>query len=83
MVDLFFTILQTILKLLVGQDDELRHIIPILLGCSEKDVVEGNYVQMSVVPDVVDLMKETAFSHLMEVRWTILVGVSFELMGVN
>ncbi|XP_022992154.1 pumilio homolog 23-like [Cucurbita maxima] len=60
-------VIQTILKLLVGQDDELRHIIPILLGCSEKDVVEGNYVQISVVPDVVDLMKETAFSHLMEV----------------
>ncbi|XP_008462236.2 pumilio homolog 23 [Cucumis melo] len=60
-------VIQTILKLLVGQDEELRHIIPILLGCSEKDVLEGNYVQISVVPDVVDLMKETAFSHLMEV----------------
>lgn len=62
---------------MVGEDDELRHIIPTLLGCSEKDVVEGNYVQISVVPDVVDLMKETAFSHLMEVRWTILVVVNF------
>ncbi|KAA0059354.1 pumilio-like protein 23 [Cucumis melo var. makuwa] len=60
-------VIQTILKLLVGQDEELRHIIPILLGCSEKDVLEGNHVQISVVPDVVDLMKETAFSHLMEV----------------
>lgn len=55
---------------MVGQDDELRHIIPILLGCSEKDFVEGNYISISVVPYVVDLMKETAFSHLMEVRWT-------------
>ncbi|XP_038898236.1 pumilio homolog 23 isoform X1 [Benincasa hispida] len=60
-------VIQTILKLLVGQDDELRHIIPTLLGCSEKDVAEGSYVQISAVPDVVDLMKETAFSHLMEV----------------
>ena len=67
----------------MGQDDELSHIIPILLGCSEKDSVEVNYIQISVVRDVIDLMKETAFSHLMEVRCTILVGVAFELMGVN
>ncbi|KAG7025929.1 Pumilio-like 23, partial [Cucurbita argyrosperma subsp. argyrosperma] len=60
-------VIQTILKSLVGQDDELSHIIPILLGCSEKDSVEGNYIQISVVRDVINLMKETAFSHLMEV----------------
>lgn len=61
----------------MGQDDELRHIIPILLGCSEEEAVGGTFIQISVVPDVVDLMKETAFSHLMEVRCTIPDGVIF------
>uniref|UniRef100_A0A2N9GA21 PUM-HD domain-containing protein n=1 Tax=Fagus sylvatica TaxID=28930 RepID=A0A2N9GA21_FAGSY len=57
----------TALKLLVGNDEELLHAIPILLGCTKKDIVEGNYIEMAVVRDVGDLMKETAFSRLMEV----------------
>ncbi|XP_050285105.1 pumilio homolog 23 isoform X2 [Quercus robur] len=60
-------VLQASLKLLVGNDEELLHVILILLGCTKKDFVEGNFIEMAVVQDVVDLMKETSFSHLMEV----------------
>ena len=52
---------------MVGNDEELLHAIPILLGCTKKDIVEGNYIEMAVVRDIGDLMKETAFSRLMEV----------------
>ncbi|KAK0598056.1 hypothetical protein LWI29_031154 [Acer saccharum] len=60
-------VLQTALKLLVGHDQELLKIIPTLLGCSKENVREGNLIEMTVVGDVLELMKETAFSHLMEV----------------
>lgn len=52
----------------MGNDEELLHVILILLGCTKKDFVEGNFIEMAVVRDVVDLVKETAFSHLMEVN---------------
>ncbi|KAJ0039168.1 hypothetical protein Pint_21954 [Pistacia integerrima] len=60
-------VLQASLKLLVGHDEELLKIIPVLLGCKKENVVEGNFIEMSVVSSIVDLMKETAYSHLMEV----------------
>ncbi|KAK2652146.1 hypothetical protein Ddye_012002 [Dipteronia dyeriana] len=60
-------VLQTALKLLVGHDQDLLKIIPTLLGCSKENVGEGNLIEMTVVGDVLELMKETAFSHLMEV----------------
>ncbi|XP_035539256.1 pumilio homolog 23 isoform X2 [Juglans regia] len=60
-------VLQTALKLLAGNDEELLHAIPILLGCNKEDILEGNYIEMDIVRNVVNLMKETAFSHLMEV----------------
>ncbi|KAL5755452.1 hypothetical protein ACOSQ2_020198 [Xanthoceras sorbifolium] len=60
-------VLQTALKLLTGHDQELLKIIPILLGCSKENVGEGHLIEMTVVRDVLELMKETAYSHLMEV----------------
>lgn len=63
----FFSSWQTALKLLVKHDEELLKLIPVLLGCKKENVVEGNFVEMSVVSSIVDLMKETAYSHLMEV----------------
>ncbi|KAG2722487.1 hypothetical protein I3760_02G130300 [Carya illinoinensis] len=60
-------VLQTALKLLAGNDEELLHAIPILLGCNKEAILEGNYIKMDIVRDVVKLMKEPAFSHLMEV----------------
>lgn len=60
-------VLQTALRLLVGNDLELLQIISILLGSNKENVVEGNFIPMTVVHDVLNLMKETAYSHLMEV----------------
>lgn len=60
-------VLQTALRLLVGNDPELLQIISILLGSNKENVVEGNFIPMTVVHDVLNLMKETAYSHLMEV----------------
>lgn len=48
-------------------DQELLQIIPILLGCRKENVVEGNFVEITIVRGLLDLMKETAYSHLMEV----------------
>lgn len=60
-------VLQTALRLLVGNDPELLQIISILLGSNKENVVEGNFIPMTVVHDVLNLTKETAYSHLMEV----------------
>ncbi|KAL7599678.1 pumilio homolog 23 [Lactuca sativa] len=53
-------VLQTALKLLAGYEDELLHAVPIILGC------KGNFIDKNVVKRLLSLMKETAFSHLME-----------------
>ncbi|KAF8393704.1 hypothetical protein HHK36_021951 [Tetracentron sinense] len=63
----FLLFLQTALKLLAGEDQELLHVIPILLGCHEKDTVEGNFIEITDVQSIVALLKDTAYSHLMEV----------------
>lgn len=63
---------QTALKLLAGCDEELLQIIPILLGCSKEDSVVGDLIKSSLVQDIAHLMKETAFSHLMEVSHLLL-----------
>lgn len=60
-------VLQTALKLLAGHDQELLHIIPILFGCKKENIGEGNVLEITVVQDIVKSMKETAYSHLMEV----------------
>ncbi|XP_071716209.1 pumilio homolog 23 [Rutidosis leptorrhynchoides] len=53
-------VLQTALKLLVGYEDELLHAIPVILGC------KGNLIENNIAKRLLRLMKETAFSHLME-----------------
>ncbi|KAJ9537636.1 LOW QUALITY PROTEIN: hypothetical protein OSB04_030369 [Centaurea solstitialis] len=57
----------TALKMLVGYDQELLHAIPIILGCNGVDASEGNLIDSNVVKRLKSLMKEAAFSHLMEV----------------
>ncbi|KAK4791638.1 hypothetical protein SAY86_032051 [Trapa natans] len=59
-------VIQTALKLLAG-DEELFKIIPILLGCKKENIKEENFIQMDEVRDVLNLVKETSYSHLMEV----------------
>ncbi|KAL4178895.1 hypothetical protein AMTRI_Chr13g117430 [Amborella trichopoda] len=61
-------VLQTVLKLLEGDDEELLHIIPILLGCNARDVTwEGEILSIVSSQAVLGLIKDPAFSHLMEV----------------
>lgn len=60
---------QTALKLLVGHEQELLYIIPILLGCKMEDGVGGNLIEISPALNLLSLMKETAYSRLMEVSF--------------
>ncbi|KAF7843691.1 pumilio-like protein 23 [Senna tora] len=57
----------TALKLLVGDDEELLHVIPILLGCKENKTSDGNLMETLRKEELVNLLKEPAFSRLMEV----------------
>nr|XP_043623770.1 pumilio homolog 23 [Erigeron canadensis]XP_043623771.1 pumilio homolog 23 [Erigeron canadensis] len=54
-------VLQTALKLLVGYEQELLLAIPVILGC------KGNLIDNNAAKRLLGLMKETAFSHMMEV----------------
>ncbi|XP_043705720.1 pumilio homolog 23 isoform X3 [Telopea speciosissima] len=60
-------VMQTALRLLAGEDQELMHAIPILLGCSEKNIAKGKFIEASMVQDILATLKDTAYSHLMEV----------------
>jgi nucleolar protein 9 len=55
------------LKLFAGHDQQLLQIIPVLLDCRKENLTEGNFIEMTAVGDIVKLMKEAAYSHLMEV----------------
>lgn len=60
-------VLQAALKLLGGQDELLLHIIPIILGCSTKKSIDCNLTEMVIGQELLSLMEENGFSHLMEV----------------
>ncbi|KAJ6942744.1 pumilio [Populus alba x Populus x berolinensis] len=60
-------VFQTALKLFAGHDQQLLQIIPVLLDCRKENLTEGNFIEMTAVGDIVELMKEAAYSHLMEV----------------
>ena len=53
--------------MLAGNDEKLLIVIPILLGCKDKNNSEGNFIEAAVVPELMNLLKEAEFSHLMEV----------------
>ncbi|KAL8466440.1 hypothetical protein ACS0TY_035508 [Phlomoides rotata] len=60
-------VLQTALKLLAGQEEELFRFIPVLLGCPTDNTSEGNFIQVKSVKKILRLVEENAYSHLMEV----------------
>ncbi|XP_019440483.1 PREDICTED: pumilio homolog 23 [Lupinus angustifolius] len=67
-VDQFSSLVfQTTLRVLAGNDEEVLHVIPILLGCKDKNIDEGNFIETKVAPEILNLLNETEFSHLMEV----------------
>lgn len=64
---ILFLFWQTALKLLAGNDEELFHIIPVLIGCEDENIAEGNLIETARVRELVKLLKEPAFSRLTEV----------------
>ncbi|RDX69494.1 Pumilio-like 23, partial [Mucuna pruriens] len=67
-VDQFSSLVfQTMLRVLASDDEELLHVIPILLGCKDKNNAEDNFIETKAVPELKNLLKESKFSHLMEV----------------
>ncbi|XP_062205360.1 pumilio homolog 23-like [Phragmites australis] len=59
-------VLQTALKLSSGDDNELHHIISILLGYDEDDSIQRRDYNAKE-NEIVTLLEETAYSHLLEV----------------
>ncbi|KAK7285692.1 hypothetical protein RJT34_20470 [Clitoria ternatea] len=67
-VDQFSSLVfQTTLRVLAGNEEELLHVIPILLGCTDKNNSEENFISTTEVSELKNLLKEAKFSHLMEV----------------
>ncbi|CAN6455532.1 unnamed protein product [Victoria cruziana] len=61
-------VLQTMLKLLARDDQVLLRAIPILLGCNHSvSAKDGEYLEIAKIHEILVLLKDTAFSHLMEV----------------
>ncbi|KAL9247238.1 hypothetical protein vseg_020690 [Gypsophila vaccaria] len=60
-------VLQTALKVLVGQDQVLLRVIPVILGCNVENAEENGLIDMTEVDNIRELVKENPFSHLIEV----------------
>ncbi|XP_058115417.1 pumilio homolog 23-like [Magnolia sinica] len=58
---------QTALKLLAGDEQELLRVIPVLLSSREENDAEGKLVEITAVNGFSDLLKDTAYSYLMDV----------------
>lgn len=62
--------MQSLLKLLVEDDQVLLHTIMILLGCQEENFVENKFTdatKQKLKGEVLGMLEDTASSHLMEV----------------
>ncbi|CAL9190243.1 pumilio homolog 23-like [Musa acuminata AAA Group] len=60
-------VLQAALKLSVGDDQALSNAISILLGSDTKISEEGKFFSTSVKQEIMELLEDTASSHLLEV----------------
>lgn len=66
---ILFSYLQTVLKLLAGNEQELLHLIRFLLGSSAGSANAGNLLEGITIRNILRLVEETAYSHLMEVKY--------------
>lgn len=66
---ILFSYLQTALKLLSGNEQELLHLIRVLLGSSAGSANTGNLIEGITIRNILRLVEETAYSHLMEVKY--------------
>ncbi|KAE8789156.1 Pumilio-like protein 23 [Hordeum vulgare] len=73
-------VLQTVLKLSAGDDDELNHIISILLGYDEDDTAQKKDYSEQKNKKIVALLEDTAYSHLLEV---VIIDVAPEELRSN
>lgn len=75
------------LKLLVQHVDELLMIILVLLSYKKKNVVKGNFVELSVMSSIVELMKEIVHNNFMQLKLEVVLKVRFQclklLMMIN
>lgn len=76
-------VLQTALKLLQGQDQELIQIIPVIMGCKMENAEEGNLIEITEAENIRDLVKENAFSHLMEVILEVVPDILYDEIFVK
>ncbi|KAL9311504.1 Pumilio 23 [Arabidopsis thaliana] len=61
-------VLQTALRLMLKQDEQLLEIIPLILRCnSTNKKVEGFHIETNVAKEILESMKDNSFSHLVEV----------------
>ncbi|CAH8359410.1 unnamed protein product [Eruca vesicaria subsp. sativa] len=61
-------VIQTALRLMVKEDNELLEIIPLVLCCNSANrEEEGVHIETDVAKDILELMKDNSFSHLVEV----------------
>ncbi|WOL02670.1 hypothetical protein Cni_G11389 [Canna indica] len=60
-------VLQTALKLSVGDDQALLHAISVLLGSDSVNIAEEKNMSTSEKQEIMDLLEDTASSHLLEV----------------
>nr|XP_029123826.1 pumilio homolog 23 isoform X3 [Elaeis guineensis] len=60
-------VLQSALKLSVGDDQELLHAILIVLGCYEENIAQENIIDSARKQEIIVLLEDTASSHLLEV----------------
>ncbi|KAF8111247.1 hypothetical protein N665_0076s0234 [Sinapis alba] len=61
-------VLQTALRLMLKEEDELLEVIPLVLGCnSANGQEEGVHIESDVAKDILESMKDNSFSHLVEV----------------
>lgn len=68
-MNILFSYLQTVLKSLAGNEQELLHLIRVLLGSSAGSANAGNLLEGIPIRNILRLVEETAYSHLMEVKY--------------
>lgn len=68
------------LKLLVQHVDELLMIILVLLSYKKKNVVEGNFVELSVMSSIVELMKEIVHNNFIQLKLEVVLKVRFQCL---
>ncbi|XP_020587361.1 pumilio homolog 23 [Phalaenopsis equestris] len=74
-------VLQSLLKLLVEDDQALLHAIMIFLGCQEVDFVKNNFTdaaKQKLEGEVLGMLEDTASSHLLEVIVDVAPGALYD-----